>query len=83
MEEPKFRDYYGDLGVSQESTVREIKKAFYKLAKLHHPDKKGSGEEFCKASVHVLILSRSCALKGQKADATLLSAGQRSPRNPL
>jgi DnaJ-class molecular chaperone len=69
MEEAKFRDYYRDLGVSPESAVREIKKAFYNLAKRHHPDKKGpestNSDEFRKASVHIWI-SKSCALKGQK-----------------
>jgi len=54
MEEPQLRDYYGDLGVSLDSNPQQIKKAFHKLAILHHPDKTGPGgsnnsEEFRKA----------------------------------
>jgi len=33
-----FRDYYQTLGVARSATADEIKKAFRKLARLHHPD---------------------------------------------
>jgi curved DNA-binding protein len=33
-----FRDYYQTLGVARSATDDEIKKAFRKLARLHHPD---------------------------------------------
>jgi len=33
-----FRDYYQTLGVERSATADEIKKAFRKLARLHHPD---------------------------------------------
>jgi curved DNA-binding protein len=33
-----FRDYYQTLGVARAATVDEIKKAFRKLAREHHPD---------------------------------------------
>lgn len=55
MEEPELPDYYESLGVGPQSTVREIKGAFSRLAKLHHPDKQALGKcadaaEFRKAS---------------------------------
>src|SRR3989442_5621247 len=33
------RDYYQILGVSETATTDEIKKAFRRLAKQHHPDR--------------------------------------------
>lgn len=46
----QFRDYYETLGVTKTSTEAEIKTAFRKLARKHHPDvakdKKGAEEKF-------------------------------------
>ena len=43
MEQPAQPDHYGSLEIEPESTVREVKKAFNRLAKLHHPDKQAPG----------------------------------------
>lgn len=39
------KDYYKILGVEKGSSQEDIKKAYYKLAHEHHPDKKGGNEE--------------------------------------
>ncbi|OIW33577.1 DnaJ-domain-containing protein [Coniochaeta ligniaria NRRL 30616] len=37
-------DYYRDLGIEQTASQSHIKKAYYRLAKVHHPDKKAPGQ---------------------------------------
>jgi curved DNA-binding protein len=40
----EYRDYYAVLGVPRTASQKDIKKAFRKLAREHHPDTKGGGD---------------------------------------
>ncbi len=52
------KDYYKILGVDKSASKDEIKKAFYKLAQKHHPDKKGGDEKkFKEANEAYQVLS--------------------------
>ncbi len=57
----QFRDYYETLGVSRSSTPEEIKSAFRKLARKHHPDiakdKKTAEEKFKEINEAYEVLS--------------------------
>lgn len=58
-----FRDYYEILGVSKSATADEIKSAFRKLARKHHPDlakdKKAAEEKFKEINEAYEVLSNS------------------------
>jgi len=43
----KFVDYYEVLGVWPTADANAIKKAYFKLARMHHPDVVGKGGEGC------------------------------------
>lgn len=57
----QFRDYYETLGVSKTATADEIKSAFRKLARKHHPDvakdKKTAEEKFKQINEAYEVLS--------------------------
>lgn len=50
------RDPYTVLGVRYGATPEEIKKAFHKLAHVHHPDKGGDAEKFKEVSAAYALL---------------------------
>jgi len=50
-------DYYEILGVSEDASQEEIKKAYRKLAHEHHPDKGGDEEKFKKINKAYQVLS--------------------------
>lgn len=50
-------DYYNILGVNKDSSSEEIKKAYRKLAMLHHPDRGGDEEQFKKIQQAYDVLS--------------------------
>ncbi len=52
-------DLYKVLGIERSANEREIKKAYFELAKKHHPDKGGNEEEFKKIQKAYDILSNS------------------------
>jgi len=51
------KDYYKILGVSRDASQGEIKKAYYKLAHEHHPDKGGKEEKFKEVNEAYQVLS--------------------------
>ncbi|PWU09374.1 MAG: J domain-containing protein [Verrucomicrobia bacterium] len=57
----QFRDYYETLGISRSATSEEIKSAFRKLARKHHPDiakdKKAAEEKFKEINEAYEVLS--------------------------
>ena len=65
-----FKDYYAALGLEREATAEDIKKAFRKMARKHHPDvakdKKGAEEKFKEINEAHEVLSD--AEKRQKYD---------------
>ncbi|KAF6001347.1 hypothetical protein F1559_003578 [Cyanidiococcus yangmingshanensis] len=51
------RDPYQVLGVSRNATLAEIKKAYYRLAKEHHPDSGGDKAKFAEINAAYELLS--------------------------
>lgn len=68
-------NHYETLGVDKTATPDEIKKAYRKLASLHHPDKGGETHKFQEIQVANEILSDSN--KRQQYDMELAGGGHR------
>ncbi|MDD4358919.1 MAG: J domain-containing protein, partial [Candidatus Pacebacteria bacterium] len=51
------KDYYKILGVDKNASPEEIKKAYYKLAHEHHPDKGGDEKKFKEINEAYQVLS--------------------------
>jgi molecular chaperone DnaJ len=51
------KDYYNVLGVDKDASPADIKKAYYKLAHKHHPDKGGDEKKFKEVNEAYQILS--------------------------
>ena len=51
------KDYYQILGVKKDSNPEEIRKAYYKLAHKHHPDKGGDSTKFKEINEAYQVLS--------------------------
>ena len=66
------KDYYKILGVEKGASQDEIKKAFYKLASKHHPDKGGDAEKFKEANEAYQVLGN---VEKRKQYDTFGSAG--------
>ena len=52
-----MQDYYATLGVAKNASQDEIKRAYRKLASLHHPDKGGDKNKFQEVQAAYAVLS--------------------------
>ena len=77
------KDYYGILGVTKESTDKEIKKAYRNLSKKYHPDKnpddKESEDKFKEVAEAYSILSD----KEKKSNYDRFGDPSGQPQNPF
>ena len=75
-----MNDYYTILGVLPDATLDEIKAAFRKLAKTHHPDHDGGDEEeFKKINEAHEILSDSDKREEYDCVRSILTPGEDAP----
>ncbi len=74
-----FKDYYATLGVARDASPEEIKKAFRRLARTHHPDvakdKSTAGAKFQEINEAYEVLSDP----GKRAKYDQLSTRQAAP----
>mgnify|MGYP001056586960 CR=1 FL=1 len=84
------RDYYGTLGVSKNATDQEIKRAYRKLAREHHPDvnpDEAAQKRFQEISTAYEVLSdpekrRIVDLGGGPRETGPGAAGRQRPADP-
>ncbi len=71
------KDYYKVLGVPKDASADEIKKAYRKLAREHHPDanKSGDGDRFKEVSEAYSVLSDATRRKEYDEARALFGAG--------
>lgn len=60
-----FKDYYKTLGVTKKADEKELKSAFKKLAKQHHPDAEGGSEEKFKEINEAYEVLRDVSKRGK------------------
>ena len=80
------KDLYRELGVERDADAREIKKAYFTLAKEHHPDKGGDAERFKKVQKAYDILSdnQKRSMYDMTGDADSSDQGMRhGPMGPM
>ncbi len=58
-------DYYKILGIDRKATAKEIKTAYYDLAKKHHPDTK-PGYKIYLQVLSILTLSHTAAVTSRR-----------------
>jgi len=73
------KDYYDVLGVPRTATADEIKKAFRKQARKHHPDAGGSEERFKEINEAYEVLSDDDKRKQYDQYGRYFSGGQTPP----
>ena len=79
-------DYYSILGVNRNATPEEIKKAYRKLAMLHHPDRGGDHNKFAQINSAYEVLSNSdkkAAYDNPNPGFNFNSQGFRGQHNPF